>query len=193
MVFGVTTTFLRGTAGWHFPNRGHKGIYAGKGIGTGNVVTFSDKKNRRRWLPNVQEKFVYSAVLGKKLRLRITTKALRCIDKAGGLDPYLLTTTDQKLVSQKAIQLKNILRNRIFLKHYKNLLQQETPKVDETQIGAQKDEQEEDHEEIDWDEELEDLERLKKERKEKSKFFAQRGWLVANALYNKKKPLNEKI
>ena len=36
----------------------------------------------------------------------MTTAVLRTIDKKGGLDKYLLETTDKNLFSEKAIELK---------------------------------------------------------------------------------------
>jgi hypothetical protein len=38
--------------------------------------------------------------------VNVTTYALRWIDKAGGLDAYLLNTTPQKLMSYKALELR---------------------------------------------------------------------------------------
>ena len=41
-------------------------------------------RTRRRWLPNVQGKRIYSEILGRLVDIKVTTHALRCIDKAGG-------------------------------------------------------------------------------------------------------------
>lgn len=49
---------------------------------------------------------MYSAVLGRSLELRCTTHAMRCIDKAGGFDSYILNTKEAKLDSQLAVALK---------------------------------------------------------------------------------------
>jgi ribosomal protein L28 len=46
----------------------------------------------RTWNPNVQSKRLYSDILEKTLKLRVTTHALRCIAKAGSLDQYLVHT-----------------------------------------------------------------------------------------------------
>lgn len=51
-------------------------------------------RTRRVWLPNVQWKKIYSDALDKQVRVRVSTYALRCIDKAGGLDNYLLTVRE---------------------------------------------------------------------------------------------------
>ena len=58
------------------------------------------------WHPNVQRKQFYSDILGTKLKLRVTTAAMRCIDKAGGFDAYIYHTPDHKLDSRLGVALK---------------------------------------------------------------------------------------
>ena len=58
------------------------------------------------WHPNVQKKTYYSHILGTKLKLRVTTAAMRCIDKAGGFDGYIYHTLDHKLDSRLGVALK---------------------------------------------------------------------------------------
>ena len=58
------------------------------------------------WHPNVQKKRYYSDILDTKLRLRVSTAAMKCIDKAGGFDSYIYHTPDHKLDSRLAIALK---------------------------------------------------------------------------------------
>ncbi|KAA0052986.1 54S ribosomal protein L24 [Cucumis melo var. makuwa] len=54
-------------------------------------------RSRRKWKPNVQEKRLFSYILDRHIRVKVTTHALRCIDKAGGIDEYLLKTPYQKM------------------------------------------------------------------------------------------------
>lgn len=54
-------------------------------------------RSRRTWKPNVQTKRIFSLGLDRYIKMNITMHALRCIDKAGGLDEYLLTTPEHKL------------------------------------------------------------------------------------------------
>eukprot|EP00897_Mesotaenium_endlicherianum_P007674 jgi/Mesen1/6935/ME000036S06272 len=83
-----------------FMRRVRRGLYAGKEIRFGNKVSEDGgNKTRRTWKPNVHWKRVYSQALEKMLRIRMTTHALRCIDKAGGIDEYLLNTPEKKLNS----------------------------------------------------------------------------------------------
>jgi len=91
--------------------KARRGVFAGKHIKFGNRVSEDGgNKTRRRWLPNAQKKRVYSETLGEMIPMRVTTHALRCMDKAGGLDEYLLKTRDQDLQSVFALELKARLR-----------------------------------------------------------------------------------
>ena len=49
----------------------------------GNNVSFSKRRTNRRWDPNVHDKSIFVPTLGKSLRLRISTHAMRIIDKKG--------------------------------------------------------------------------------------------------------------
>ncbi len=69
----------------------------GKGVQTGNNVSHANNKTRRRFLPNLQRATLISDALGERVRLRLTTHALRTVDRRGGLDAYLLATKDDKL------------------------------------------------------------------------------------------------
>ena len=73
-------------------NRSRRGLYNGKDVRSGNNVSFSMKKTKRTFKPNVFKKRVYSETLDEMVRFHLTTSALRSIDKAGGLDNYLLTS-----------------------------------------------------------------------------------------------------
>ena len=88
------------------PPRAHKGIYDGKGLMFGYKPTFSEKKTKKVWKPNVQRKTYYSEILEEKLKYEMTTSAMRSIDRAGGFDNYILKTSDKRLVSKAAIELK---------------------------------------------------------------------------------------
>jgi len=70
----------------------------------------NEYKSRRSWKPNVQRKALYSEILDKSISLNVTTHALRCIDNKGGLDNYLLKTTDKDLASLRGVELKKQLQ-----------------------------------------------------------------------------------
>lgn len=72
-------------------------MITGKGVQSGNNVSHSQTKTRRRFMPNVHSTSVFSEVLGRKVRLRISTEGLRTLDHKGGLDAFLLNTATSKL------------------------------------------------------------------------------------------------
>lgn len=61
---------------------------SGKKPLTGNNVSFSQKKTKRRQLPNLQSKRVYVPELQRMVKIRMSTRAMRTVDKIG-LMPYL--------------------------------------------------------------------------------------------------------
>lgn len=71
-------------------NRSRRGLYDGKDKRTGNNVSFSMRATKRTFKPNVFIKKVYSEILDDMIQFHLTTSTLRSIDKAGGLDTYLL-------------------------------------------------------------------------------------------------------
>lgn len=75
-----------------------RGLYGGKTILSGNRVSEDGgNRSRRVWKPNAQPASLWSAALGRAVRLRVTPSALRSVDKAGGLDRYLLTSSPAEL------------------------------------------------------------------------------------------------
>mmetsp|Transcript_28470 Transcript_28470/g.93013 ORF Transcript_28470/g.93013 Transcript_28470/m.93013 type:complete len:133 (-) Transcript_28470:96-494(-) len=86
--------------------RAARGIFAGKTTKFGNNVSEDGgNRTRRSWKPNVQRKRVFSETLGF-VKVPVTAHALRCIDRAGGLDDYLRSTSDAKLGPGVALGLK---------------------------------------------------------------------------------------
>lgn len=60
----------------------------GKGPMTGHNVSFSQKKTKRRFLPNIQTKRIYVPELDRHVRIKMSVRAMRSVDKLG-LMPYL--------------------------------------------------------------------------------------------------------
>ncbi|KAF9238977.1 mitochondrial 50S ribosomal protein L28-like protein [Melanogaster broomeanus] len=61
------------------------GLFHGKVIQYGNNVPHSKKKTRRNWLPNVQPKTLSSELLGRSIKVKVTTRALRTIHKVSSM------------------------------------------------------------------------------------------------------------
>eukprot|EP01134_Creolimax_fragrantissima_P000566 CFRG0566T1 len=95
------------------PKYAQKGLFGGKGVNFGHTVTFSNKKNKRVWYPNVQKKHFRSEILDKKITLNVTTYVLRWIDKVGGFDNYILKTPKAKLQSLLGSQLQDEMRQKL--------------------------------------------------------------------------------
>ena len=85
----------------------------GKGVMTGNNVSHSNRKSRRRFMPNVQNVTLTSDILGQQIRMRVTASTLRTIDHNGGLDGFLLKTHSSKLSEEARKLKKRIVRARV--------------------------------------------------------------------------------
>lgn len=94
-------------------NRSRRGLYDGRDVRSGNNLSFSMKATKRTFKPNVFTKRVYSEVLDEMVPFHLTTAALRSIDKAGGLDNYLLTSAH--VTSGEGLQVKKRILGRLKL------------------------------------------------------------------------------
>ncbi|KAK1679893.1 hypothetical protein QYE76_040741 [Lolium multiflorum] len=107
--------------------RAKRGIFAGRHIRFGNKVSEDGgNKSRRFWKPNVQEKRLFSYIHERHIRLKVTTHALRCIDKAGGIDEYLLKTPYNKMDTEMCIAWKAKIE-----KMYSELPPEEEAKIEQ--------------------------------------------------------------
>lgn len=61
---------------------------SGKGVMSGNNVSHSNRKTRRRFLPNLQIHRFWVAAENRFVKLRICHKVMRLIDKRG-IEPVL--------------------------------------------------------------------------------------------------------
>ena len=69
----------------------------GKRPMVGNNVSHANNKTKRKFNPNLQNASLYSELLGRSIRVRVSVNGLRTIDHKGGLDAYLLATAPSKL------------------------------------------------------------------------------------------------
>ena len=68
-------------------------------------MSHANNKTKRRFLPNLQVVSLLSDALGSAVRVRLTAYAIRTIEANGGIDAYLLTTSNAKL-PEEARRLK---------------------------------------------------------------------------------------
>ena len=77
---------------------------------TGNNVSHSKVHTKRRFLPNLVKVTLHSESLGQRFPLRIAAKALRTVDKLGGLDAFLAKAKDENLSDNARKIKKNIAK-----------------------------------------------------------------------------------
>ena len=77
----------------------------GKGRQVGHNVSHANNKTKRTFLPNLQNVTLISDTLEKSVRLRVSTHGLRSVEHNGGLDNWLVKTSNEKL-SLRARRLK---------------------------------------------------------------------------------------
>jgi large subunit ribosomal protein L28 len=77
----------------------------GKTRQIGHRVSHSNRKTKRRFLPNLLNVTLMSEALGRSVRLRISANALKTVDHRGGLDAFLMRAKDGEL-SARALELK---------------------------------------------------------------------------------------
>jgi large subunit ribosomal protein L28 len=82
-----------------------------KGPLVGHTVSHSNIKTKRRFLPNLCNVTFISDVLGRNVRLRVSTNAIKSVDHRGGLDAFLIKAKAADL-SPKALELKRAIEKK---------------------------------------------------------------------------------
>ena len=78
---------------------------------TGNNVSHAVNKTKRRFFPNLQNTSFFSEILGKNIRLKVTSKGIKTVEKNGGIDKFLLNSKNSKL-NNETRKLKKILASK---------------------------------------------------------------------------------
>jgi len=86
-----------------------------------NLVSHSNIKTKSRSYPNVQLKTFHSPSLKRSFRLHVAASTLRSIDKAGGIDVFLIQRP-RNVLSPFALRLR---------KRLENIIHKERPKTSE--------------------------------------------------------------
>ena len=81
----------------------------GKGVMSGNNVSHANNRTRRRFLPNLQRTSMNSEILGRDVTLRVSTSAIRTVEKHGGLDAFLLQARNAELADDARALKREIL------------------------------------------------------------------------------------
>ncbi len=80
----------------------------GKAVMSGNNVSHSNRRTRRRFLPNLNEVSLMSEVLGRSVSLRVSAAGLRSVEHRGGLDAFLAKASNDDL-SVTALKVKRAI------------------------------------------------------------------------------------
>lgn len=84
----------------------------GKTALVGHNVSHSNRKTKRRFLPNLCNVTMMSEALGRSVRLRVSANAVKTVDHRGGLDAFLLKAKADQL-SPRALELKRQLQKKL--------------------------------------------------------------------------------
>ena len=82
----------------------------GKGVLSGNNVSHANNKSRRRFLPNLQETSMLSDTLGSNVKMRLSTRGIRTVEKNGGIDAFLLSTPNSRLPEPALVVKRQIMK-----------------------------------------------------------------------------------
>ena len=78
---------------------------------TGNNVSHAVNKTKRRFFPNLQNTSFFSEILGKNIKLKVTSKGIKTVEKNGGIDKFLLNSKNSKL-NNETRKLKKIIASK---------------------------------------------------------------------------------
>jgi large subunit ribosomal protein L28 len=84
----------------------------GKDVLSGHKVSHSNRKTKRKFLPNLTNVTLISDALGRTVKLRVSTSALRTVEHRGGLDGFLAKSHDEEL-SRDALKVKRDIAKKL--------------------------------------------------------------------------------
>ena len=79
----------------------------------GNKVSHSNIKSRVRWMPNLRSKSYEIPELRRTLSLLLSTRAIRTIDKLGGITPALFAAKEAELSERLSKIRQQIYKTRV--------------------------------------------------------------------------------
>jgi large subunit ribosomal protein L28 len=85
---------------------------SGKAVLSGQLVSHSNRKTKRKFRPNLCNVTLQSETLGRSVSLRVTAHALRSVEHRGGLDAFLLKAHVDDL-SPTALGLKRDIEKKL--------------------------------------------------------------------------------
>ncbi len=78
----------------------------------GNNVSHAVNKTKRRFYPNLHNVSFFSDILGKKVKLKVSSRGIKTVEKNGGIDNYIINSKNSNLTIEtrklkKLIELKS--------------------------------------------------------------------------------------
>ena len=79
---------------------------------SGNNVSHAVNKTKRRFYPNLHNVSFFSDILGKKVKLKVSSRGIKTVEKNGGIDNYIINSKNSNLTIEtrklkKLIELKS--------------------------------------------------------------------------------------
>ena len=84
---------------------------SGKKPISGNNVSHANNRTKRRFIPNLQNVKLYSGTLQKYINMNISIRTMKTVEKNGGLDTYLIKTSNRNLANPAIKLKKQILKS----------------------------------------------------------------------------------
>ena len=81
----------------------------GKKYLNGKNVSHAKNRTKRKFLPNIHKVTFISEKLGCSIQLKVAASTIRTVEKKGGLDEFLLNTSNSKLPEKAKTIKKQIL------------------------------------------------------------------------------------
>ena len=89
---------------------------------SGNNVSHAVNKTKRRFYPNLHNVSFFSDILGKKVKLKVSSRGIKTVEKNGGIDNYIINSKNSNLriyVNKKFASLKEFKVNfNIYLRKF---------------------------------------------------------------------------
>ena len=67
---------------------------------SGNNVSHAVNKTKRRFYPNLHNVTFFSEILGKKIKLKVSSRGIKTVEKNGGIDNYITKTKVSELTEE---------------------------------------------------------------------------------------------
>lgn len=83
---------------------------SGKSVMSGNNVSHAKNRTRRKFLPNLQNVKLYSKILDAFISMRICVRSLKTVEKNGGLDNFLMKSSNRILAPEAQAIKKTMLK-----------------------------------------------------------------------------------